>query len=103
MANGNLGTCATDQAVRKITFKKNPKTGKISKVIKITHTQKCSQDKELVSLEEKEDKTGKPESEDDKCDQQILNDSEEASDETEETEDKDMEAIREGFRRFLRT
>lgn len=100
MNKENLGKCATDQAIRKITFKKNPKTGKISKVIKITHTQKCSQDKELIALEGKEEEN-KLLDDDEEQDEEI-NMSQAPQDEAEETRDKEMDIIREEFRRYLR-
>ena len=100
MNKENLGKCATDQAIRKITFKKNPKTGKISKVIKITHTQKCSQDKELIALEGKEEENKLLDYDEEQEDE--INMSQDKQDESEETRDKEMDIIREEFRRYLR-
>lgn len=99
----NLGKCVTDNAVRKIEFKKNPKTGKISKVIKVTHVQKCSQDKELVALEGKEEENNLLDDElTEEESEEENNVSDKAQDESGEENEEEMRVIREGFRRYLR-
>ena len=97
----NLGKCATDQAVRKVSFKKNPKTGKISKVIKITHTQKCSQDKELIALESKEEENNLLDDKEEEYNEEI-NMSQASQDEADEETEEEMNIIKEGFKRYLR-
>lgn len=100
----NLGKCVTDNAVRKVLFKKNQKTGKISKVIKITHTQKCSHDHDLVALEGKESKENNLLDDDLEEEQNDveMNMPQAKQDEAGKTKDKEMEVIREHFRRYLK-
>lgn len=97
MSEESLGKCVTDQATRRITFKKNNKTGKISKVIHITHKQKCSKDRELVALEETEGKDEEISLLDDE-----YNNAQASQDSLQSTHDEDMEFIRESFKRYLR-